>query len=42
MVAAVELSPATGFQTFGVFKYVSSPHNPVFAGTRFAIRDTFD
>src|SRR6516164_2303323 len=42
MVAALELSRATGFQTFGVFKYISLPPDPVFASSRFAIRDAFD
>jgi hypothetical protein len=42
MVAPLELSAAAGFQTLCVFKYIGLPHNPIFAGSRFAIRDAFD
>ena len=42
MVATLELSRAAGFQTLRVFKDIGLPHNPIFPGSRFAIRDTFD
>jgi hypothetical protein len=42
MVATLKLSRAAGFQTLCIFKYIGLPHNPVFAGSRFAIRDAFD